>query len=190
MSDNYEIEKLVGSFIEANHKLGDQAGGSGHLSFVSYFINDIKTQELMNGKKLVRFSYTISVESEFTIYPDNPPYESHYSMQILVDDKNQIIEEKEIEVESKWKETKENILKYLVDKLQKIEWQYGDNRAPFKYPPRLFEHMSIDNVSYLTCLIEPDLVDGEPPIVIESDNPVELIEKLKQAIDSMTGSVE
>ena len=72
-----EIEDLVKQRIEADEKLGDQAGGSGHLSHVSYRIDSIKSKEIEGNKLEITYTYTLLIESEFTYYPDNPPYEGN-----------------------------------------------------------------------------------------------------------------
>lgn len=83
-----EIQDMVKQKIESEEKTGDQAGGSGHLSFVSYTIDKIETREISEECMEISYNYTIIVESEFTIYPDNPPYEYPHSGKIVVDLRN------------------------------------------------------------------------------------------------------
>lgn len=86
-----EIRNRVSAFIEAEENLGDQAGGSGHLSHVSYQIDTIDWEldhdrEDQKGQYArVQFVYTISVVTEFTYEPDNPPYTEQYKQCILLD---------------------------------------------------------------------------------------------------------
>jgi hypothetical protein len=81
-------EKIIAAireYLESKHKLGERSGGSGHKGFVSYAIDDYELQELENGNTKVIFSYTITTETEFTYYPDNPPYEDKYEEELLLD---------------------------------------------------------------------------------------------------------
>jgi hypothetical protein len=80
-----EIEKRVRQQIESEEKLGEQAGGSGHLSYVSYRIDQITTKKLTGGKLEITYKYTLIVESEFTYLPDNPPYEYPYTKTMVID---------------------------------------------------------------------------------------------------------
>jgi hypothetical protein len=84
LSEN-EIENIVKQKIETDEKLGDQTGGSGHSSFVSYRIDDIKTKEIEVNKLEITYKYTLIIESEFTCYPDNPPHENPCEDTLLVD---------------------------------------------------------------------------------------------------------
>lgn len=72
-----DIENLIRRKIESDEKLDSQAGGSGHLSFKSYELNGFKKSIQNDQTILVTFSYTVFVETEFTIYPDNPPHTYH-----------------------------------------------------------------------------------------------------------------
>ena len=69
------IEEIVRWHLNSVEKLGDRIGGSGHLGTTSLSGIVIKeSQDTVNGC-LIRFDYSIQTESEFTIYPDNPPPE-------------------------------------------------------------------------------------------------------------------
>ena len=74
MLSKEEIEKLICGKIEREEKLGNQAGGSGHLSFVEYDIDwigkPVKTEEGF----VIDYRYTLVITTEFTVEPDNPPY--------------------------------------------------------------------------------------------------------------------
>ena len=85
MLNDKEIEKLVRQKIESEEELGEQAGGSGHLSYVSYRIDRIDTKKLSGGKLEITYKYILKVESEFTYLPDNPPYEYPYEKTMVVD---------------------------------------------------------------------------------------------------------
>lgn len=73
---------------------------------------------------------------------------------------------------SNWSETQEKINKYLIEILAKIEWQYGENRAPFFFPPQYF----INNKKYI-CIIKEDMGE-ESEYRFESDSPDELAQKI------------
>ena len=75
ISEN-QIKDIVKQRIESDEKLGDQAGGSGHLGNVSYRVDSIESREIEGGKLEIIYKYTLITETEFTYYPDNPPYES------------------------------------------------------------------------------------------------------------------
>ena len=78
-----------------------------------------------------------------------------------------------------WEEGQQKVLEYLVDILHQIEWHYGDNRAPFKYPP-LF-HTGIDPLEnrYYECIIETDLEEPVEKFVFRAGSPEGLVEKVK-----------
>jgi len=80
-----QIETAVHGQIEKDEKLGDQAGGSGHLSYVDYTIDQISEPMDKDGGWEVEYSYTVVITTEFTIEPDNPPYRYPKSGKVLID---------------------------------------------------------------------------------------------------------
>ena len=88
MTNKEKIENLVRQKIEKDEKLGHQAGGSGHMSHVSYTIDSIETKDTDEEKIEISYKYTIVVETEFTYYPDNPPYEYLYEGKLIIDKKS------------------------------------------------------------------------------------------------------
>ncbi len=88
--DQETIEQLVNQQINKTETLGSRSGGSGHMGHTSYRIDEIKTKKLEGDKTEISFTYTLIVETEFTYYPDNPPYESSYSGVIVVDKQGNI----------------------------------------------------------------------------------------------------
>ena len=80
-----QIEHLVNQQINKNEKLGSRSGGSGHMGHTSYRIDEINTRKLEDDKTEISYTYTLMVETEFTYYPDNPPYEFKNSGIIIVD---------------------------------------------------------------------------------------------------------
>ncbi|MFC2102647.1 hypothetical protein ACFLS7_06590 [Bacteroidota bacterium] len=86
-----KIKEIVDAHILKTEKLGDRAGGSGHMSFVYHRIDGIESRPLNEGKTEISFDYTLLTETEFTYYPDNPPYESPYKGVIVVNSEGQVI---------------------------------------------------------------------------------------------------
>jgi hypothetical protein len=80
---------VVDEFLQATENIGDQVGSSGHMARVSLTIDkvDVPMQVMHEGVPAweITFIYTISIESEFTIYPENPPREHTYQQTIIVD---------------------------------------------------------------------------------------------------------
>ena len=92
MIDRKKLEKTIRSIIESEENLGEQAGGSGHLSNVSYTIDRIGTPFHDEENWSVLVVYTIVVETEFTVYPDRPPYERTYARTIIVDKEGNVVD--------------------------------------------------------------------------------------------------
>ncbi|MBU1099110.1 MAG: hypothetical protein KKA84_01810 [Bacteroidetes bacterium] len=183
-----EIEAIVKSKIERDEKLGEQSGGSGHFGYVSYKLNEIKTNVLPGDQLQIDYHYTTYIETEFTYEPDNPAYEYPHHISIIVNGEKEIIGEKEVFEESEntqylytdqdWEKAKMDVMNYVESFLAKIEWRYGDNRAPIKYPPELYELVSDEFEMEYGCMIEMDLGEDEK-IYFKSGNPFELLNQIK-----------
>ena len=91
MFTDKEIDEIINQKISDDEKLGDQAGGSGHMGFVSYKINHFKTRQISPQQLEITYSYTLYVETEFTYYPDNPPMEYPHEKTMIVNSDKQII---------------------------------------------------------------------------------------------------
>lgn len=93
----HEILSIVDSVIRKDEKLGEQAGGSGHLGFVTHHIDNINEVRQVQTNKgqgwKITYTYTIVVETEFTYYPDNPPRQIKYKKAIVIDENGGVIEE-------------------------------------------------------------------------------------------------
>jgi len=99
-----ELRKIVDSHIRGRERLGEQAGGSGHLGYVSYALGEIGEPvrgeggvweipySYKGGVWEIPYSYTVFVETEFTYYPDNPPHEYRREAVARVDDEGGILE--------------------------------------------------------------------------------------------------
>ena len=183
MFTKVELEKVISDNIIKDENLGERAGGSGHLSSVSYKIERFSSEEIENGKWKIDFTYSLITESEFTYYPDNPPYTTYFKNTIIINSETEITEDggkKEDSefLEIQWEKATEEINNYLVNLLHKIEWKYGDNRAPIKFPP-IFEINLLDPFNQFVCKIEADLTDNEEYYSFTANTPQYLIDKIK-----------
>ena len=82
---NKKVLSAIEAHIKSKHKLGEQSGGSGHKGHVSFRVDNYEQRKLEDGKTEVSFKYTIFTETEFTYYPDNPPYEDRYESKIIIE---------------------------------------------------------------------------------------------------------
>ncbi len=80
-----QIEKAVQGQIEKDEKLGDQAGGSGHMSYVNYTVDEIGEPVKSDRGWEAEYKYTVVVTTEFTIEPDNPPYRYPKSGKVIIE---------------------------------------------------------------------------------------------------------
>lgn len=80
-----EIEKLIRLKIEKDENLGERSGGSGHLGFVSYTLDEIRIIKQTGTVTEAQYDYTLFIETEFTVYPDNPPAEYPKKGMIIFD---------------------------------------------------------------------------------------------------------
>ncbi len=92
-----ELRNIIRAKISYDENFGEQVGGSGHLGHVSYEIDSINRPERVHTNTgegwRITYYYILIVETEFTYYPDNPPYEYKYRKTVIVNDKGQIITE-------------------------------------------------------------------------------------------------
>ena len=187
-----EVEEIIKKKIESDEKLGEQSGGSGHLCYVSYRLKDFLSKDLPDNQVQIHYKYSIFVETEFTYEPDNPAYEYKHSKIIVVDKNKNIFSEEEIFEESEshspaysdeeWHKAQNEILEYVESFLAKIEWRYGDNRAPIKYPPDFYELLSEDHGLDYCCMIEEDPGDDEK-MYFKSENPFKILSQIKEEFD-------
>lgn len=86
-----EILSIISSYIENIEKIGYQSGGSGNMGYVDYKIDKYEIKDLSGDNYEIKFDYKIFIETEFTYYPDNPPYEYSHCRTIIINSKKEII---------------------------------------------------------------------------------------------------
>ena len=91
-----ELEKIVTTQIEQDEELGTLSGGSDHIGHKSYGIEEITPPKQVEKGWEVTYRYVTVTETEFTIYPENPPYENSYEKTILLSNSGNVVEESEI----------------------------------------------------------------------------------------------
>ena len=85
-----------------------------------------------------------------------------------------------LEMNERWEKTKERINSYLEEILLKIEWRYGDCRAPFLFPP-VYDIIIKDKIEYV-CIVTIDPAEfGE--LRYTAEDPFELFYKVKEDIN-------
>lgn len=84
---------LILERVTKNENLGEHAGGSGHLSHTSLHDLKVVSQKNTSLGLEVEYSYTLVVTTEFTIEPDNPPYEYHRKAKIIIGNNGEVVEE-------------------------------------------------------------------------------------------------
>ena len=92
-----KIEKIVTRVITHDEKLGNNVGGSGHRGYISFVINTLgnPTKKQYKGKVAweLTYIYTITIETEFTYYPDNPPHEYKYQKTLIINQNGRVLKE-------------------------------------------------------------------------------------------------
>ena len=182
-----EIAEIIKKKITEDEKPGEQTGGSGHLGYKSFEIKNIETKEIENNKVKIIYDYIVTVETEFTYYPDNPPYQYPHKKKIIINSEGKIIHEKEIDNsvennsinEKEWLEIQDKINSYLTDVLFKIEWHYGEGRAPFVFLPDYTELPVHDFRTEYRCIIKLEYSEEEQ-LIFKSHIPSEVYEQIKK----------
>lgn len=178
------LSKLAEYIIAKEEKSGTHPGGSGHLADVGVSAECIMQEEPDKDTTKVTIIYKKTVVSEFTIYPDNPPYESLYRKTVTTDNRGNIISETEKEyvtTEELWDCVQRAVRLVVEYVLLRIEWMYGDNRAPLRFPPSFSVSEGGSGEKIYTCIVEHDFPDAEK-MVYSSGNPGEVY---RQASDDI-----
>lgn len=105
-----------------------------------------------------------TANSELTYFPDNPPEVSYYKKLITINNAGKVIAEGNGEydqerVDKEWIEAKDEIVQYIEKMLGRIEWKFGENRAPIKYPPKYYIG-DLDAIKPYVCEIAEDDQEG------------------------------
>lgn len=95
--DMGEIRKKIWTQIEKDESPGEQVGGSGHLSQVDCKIDIVYDPIQVPEGWEITYRYTVTITTEFTIYPDNPPWENTYEKTITVNQKGDFLKHKQSE---------------------------------------------------------------------------------------------
>lgn len=82
-----------------------------------------------------------------------------------------------------WEAAQQEVLQFLAEVFHRIEWYYGENRAPFKYPPTFSITKEHGGVSFYQCAIETDSGEPAETIVCSSDAPGQLLNEVKKIIE-------
>lgn len=106
MFSDSELRKIVTSKIKEDEVLGQRVGGSGHLGYIHFAVDEIRKPTKVQVGDVqgweITYVYTVIVEIEFTYYPHHPPYEYRNAKTIVVDGEGNVI------VESQKKAVKRN----------------------------------------------------------------------------------
>jgi hypothetical protein len=94
------LQEIIEAQIAKDEKLGSQSGSSGHMGDVGYVLDGVDEPVRQGNAWEVTYRYTIIVTTEFTIYPDNPPYEYSLVKTITLDDEGGVVSEGERELVS------------------------------------------------------------------------------------------
>ena len=81
-----------------------------------------------------------------------------------------------------WEDVQNHINEYLIQILRKIEWRYGNGRAPFKFPPNYRWIEKDKGLSEYICDLVLDFGEDEK-LNYHSHSPNELYEVIKHDID-------
>ena len=175
------IEKIVNIAVEHEVDPGDHAGGSGHLSYVSFSIKSISHKIIDNNTVDVDCRFEKEVLTEFTVEPYNPPYKYEYAKKIVV----YLTTGRFVEMSNR-QDLQEKVLQHISDYLFRIEQKFGDCRAPIKFPPYFhFESDNSNNLQHL-CFIDVDLGENET-IVFVSTQTSAMLERIKQVFGERFG---
>lgn len=182
--DKEIIEKILGEIIAKDEQLGESSGGSEHLSNTTFAIDDIKISEMEEDVFYITYCYSIYIETEFTYYPDNPPYEYSYQKTIQLDSDYKLIGQGEKvafgrDVNENWLKIQSEINSYLLHILSRIEWYYGDNRAPFVYPPT-YEFLNLPFAEEYKCILKGDEGYDDTEFVFKACKAEQLVIRVKE----------
>jgi hypothetical protein len=96
MLDDHEVRSILERKISEDENLGERAGGSGHLGFVDYRLEEHSVRRITPDSVVIDYRYTVTVETEFTYYPDNPPAEYANHKRITVNSRREIVDSEDL----------------------------------------------------------------------------------------------
>lgn len=94
-----EPKSIIEQYIQSNYIIGEQSGGSGHLASTDYHISGFRVQQI-DGLHEIMADFVISISTEFTYYPDNPPSETRYKVRLLANNEGEIVKSEIISSEN------------------------------------------------------------------------------------------
>lgn len=86
------IKERIASLVRDRGGQGTHAGGSGSLSEVDIYVEEVRETGREGSNILFECVYEKVVTTEFTIYPDNPPYVSRHRVVFSVSEEGEIVE--------------------------------------------------------------------------------------------------
>ncbi len=184
MIDDRIIKNVINLVLDHDVKPGDHAGGSGHLSYVSYTVKEIIKEEIRDKILNIRCLYDTVIVTEFTIEPDNPPYIYNHEKRIMLiesEDAEGVLSDGHV-AESFEKQ----IIRYVDYYLLKIEQGYGDCRVPVKFPPYFHSEKPEDKITLYYAFIDVDLGEDET-LAFVSSNPGSMVPSVKKVFKERFG---
>lgn len=88
--------------------------------------------------------------------------------------------------ERRWTAARRKILGFLFDYLERIEWRYGEGRAPFLYPCRFRRIRAGAEAGGFLCVLTPDVPDSRP-LRIRAEDPETLVVRVVDAVEEFFG---
>ncbi len=85
-------------------------------------------------------------------------------------------------MEENWNTT---IEQWLFRCLERIEWRYGEGRAPFSWPPRFYKQ---EHLYY--CELDIEGLGKNICLKFSADSPEALLLKLKSELPALSGGIE
>ncbi len=184
MIDERIINNVINLVLDHDVTPGDHAGGSGHLSYVSYSVKEIIKEDVRDNILNIKCLYDTIIVTEFTIEPDNPPYVYNHEKRIMLiecDNAESVTSDDQV-----GESFEKQIIKYIDYYLLRIEQGYGDCRAPIKFPP-YFHSEKLENTRCLYYVfIDMDLGENET-LAFVSVNPGSMVPSIRKLFKERFG---
>jgi hypothetical protein len=184
MIDERIINNVISLVLNHDVKPGDHAGGSGHLSYVSYTIKEVIKEDVHDNILKIKCLYDTIIVTEFTLEPHNPPYIYNHEKKImLIEYNNGDKVPSDFPVGGGFER---QIIRYVDYYLLRIEQGYGDCRAPVKFPPYFHSEKREDIVPLYYAFIDVDLGEDETMAFV-STNPSSILTSIKKVFKDRFG---